>query len=165
MCNECFEKGEMSCSQKQAVITLIEKKGKNRSFVENWRPISLVNVDTKIMSKVIASRTKSVLPNIIHHNQTGYVKDRFMGETIRSIYDIMDYTVEENIQGLLIFIEFEKAFSNSVGWDFLFKCLEAFNFGSDFLRWIKTFNTNVQSCVMNYGTASNYFSLERGVRQ
>ena len=117
------------------------------------------------MSKIIASRIKSVLPNIIHHNQTGYVKDRFIGETIQSIYDIMDYTVKENIPGLLIFIEFEKAFSDSVGWDFLFKCLEAFNFGSDFLRWIKTFNTNVQSCVMNYGTASNYFSLERGVRQ
>ena len=90
------------------------------------------------MSKVIASRIKSVLPNIIHHNQTGYVKDRFIGETIRSIYDIMDYTVEENIPGLLIFIDFEKAF-DSVEWDFLFKCLEAFNFGSDFLRWIKTF--------------------------
>ena len=48
--NKCFEKGEMSSSQKQAVITLIEKKGKDRSFLENWRPISLVNVDAKIMS-------------------------------------------------------------------------------------------------------------------
>ena len=76
----------------------------------------------------------------------------------------MDYTVEENIPGLLIFIDFEKAF-DSVEWDFLFKCLEAFNFGSDFLHWIKTFYTNAQSCVMNYGTASNYFPLERGVRQ
>ena len=75
----------MSSSQKQAVITLIEKKGKDRTFLENWRPISLVNVDAKIMSKVIASRIKNVLPGIIHHNQTGYVKDRFIGETIRSI--------------------------------------------------------------------------------
>ena len=58
--SECSEKGEMSCFQKQAVITLIEKKGKDCSFVENWHPISLVNVDTKIMSKVIASRLKSV---------------------------------------------------------------------------------------------------------
>ena len=81
--NECFEKGEMTHSQKQAVITLIEKKGKDRSLLENWRPISFVNVDAKIMSKVIASRIKNVLPYIIHHNQTGYVKDRFIGETIR----------------------------------------------------------------------------------
>ena len=64
------------------------------------------------MSKIIASRIKSVLPNIIHHNQTGYVKDRFIGETIQSIYDIMDYTVKENIPGLLIFIDFEKAFDS-----------------------------------------------------
>ena len=57
----------------------------------------------------------------------------------------MDYTVEENIPGLVIFIDFEKAF-DSVEWDFLFKCLEAFNFGSDFLHWIKTVYKNVQSC-------------------
>ena len=47
--NESLEKGEMSSSQKQAIITLIEKKGKDHSFLENWRPVSLVNVDTKIM--------------------------------------------------------------------------------------------------------------------
>ena len=61
--NECFDKGELSTSQKQAVIVLIEKKGRDRSLLdENWQPISLVNVDTKIMSKVIASRIKKVLP-------------------------------------------------------------------------------------------------------
>ena len=48
----------MSCSQKRAVITLIEKKGKDLTFIENWRSVSLVNVDAKIMSKVIASRIK-----------------------------------------------------------------------------------------------------------
>ena len=52
------KEGEMSRSQKQAVITLIEKKGKDRSFLENWRPISLVNVDAKIMSKAIGTRIK-----------------------------------------------------------------------------------------------------------
>ena len=162
--NECFEKGEMSRSQKQAVITLIEKKGKDRSLLENWRPISLVNVDAKIMSKVIASRIKNVLPYIIHHNQTGYVKDRFIGETIRSIFDIMDFTVNENIPGLLLFIDFQKAF-DSVEWNFLYECLKMFNFGENFLHWVKTFYNNIQSCVMNNGTISNFFTLERGVRQ
>ena len=52
------------------------EKRKDRTLLENWRPISLVNVDTKIMSKVIAARVKKVLPSIIHYKQTGYVKNR-----------------------------------------------------------------------------------------
>ena len=116
------------------------------------------------MSKVIASRIKNVLPNIIHYNQTGYVKDRYIGETIRSIFDIMEFTDTENIPGLMIFIDFQKAF-DSVEWDFILGCLEAFNFGPDFVQWIKTFYKNAQSCVINNGTTSDYFFLERGVRQ
>jgi len=88
--NESLVKEEISNSQKQAVITLIEKQGKDRTLKENWRPISLVNVDAKIISKVIASRIKNVLPYVIHRNQTGYVTDRYIGETVRSIFDIMD---------------------------------------------------------------------------
>ena len=72
----------MSCSQKQAVITLLEKSGKDRTLLKNWRPISVVNVDAKVMSKVIAATVKKVLPSIIHYKQTGYVKDRFIGEAI-----------------------------------------------------------------------------------
>ena len=131
--NECFEKGEMSCSQKQAVITLIEKKGKDRSFLENWRPISLVNVDAKIMSKVLAVRIKNVLLNIIHHNQSGYVKDRYIGETVRSIFDLMDFTLKEKIPGLMICIDFHKAF-DSIEWNYLVSCLKYNVFG-------KTLNT------------------------
>ena len=162
--NECFEKGEMSSSQKQAVITLIEKKGKDRSFLENWRPISLVNVDTKIMSKVLATRIKNVLPDIIHHNQSGFVKDRYIGETVRSIFDLMDFTFKENIPGMLIFIDFHKAF-DSVEWNYLVTCLEAFRFGPDFIRWVKTLYNNIQSCVINNGLTTGYFALEQGVRQ
>ena len=88
----------MCNSQRQAVITLIiEKKGKDRSLIENWRPISLVNTDAKIISKVIANRIKDVLPSIIHHNQTGYVKERYIGETVRSIFDIIQLTDKENV--------------------------------------------------------------------
>ena len=124
----------------------------------------IVNVDTKIMTKVMASRIKNVLPDIIHPNQTGYVKDRFIGETIRSIYDVMDFIVKENIPGLMLFIDFQKAF-DSVEWEFLFKCLEAFNFGSDFLHWVKVFYKSIQSCILNNGITSRFFTLERGVRQ
>ena len=62
---ESFECGEMSSSQRKAVINLIEKQGNDRTLIENWRPICLINVDAKIISKVIAVKVKNVLPNII----------------------------------------------------------------------------------------------------
>ena len=154
----------MSRSQKQAVITLIEKKGKDRSFLDDWRPISLVNVDAKIMSKAIATRIKNALPNIIHHNQTGFIEDRYIGETVRSIFDIMDFTAKQDIPGLLIFIDFRKAF-DSLERNFLQRCLESFNFGPNFIRWVMTFYKNIQGCIINSGITSNYFTIERGVRQ
>ena len=116
------------------------------------------------MSKVLAVRIKNVLPNIIHHNQSGYVKDRYIGETVRSIFDLMDFTLKEKIPGLMIFIDFHKAF-DSIEWNYLVSCLKAFQFGPDFIRWVKTLYKNVQSCVINNGLTTDYFALERGVRQ
>ena len=86
------------------------------------------------MSKVIATKIKNVLPTIVHHNQTGFINDRYIGETVRSIFDLIDFTLSKNIPGLLIFIDFHKAF-DSLEWNFLFACLRAFNFGPDFIRW------------------------------
>ena len=54
---------------------------------------------------------------------------------MRSIFDIMDFTVKENIPGLLIFVDFQKAF-DSLECDFLLSFLEAFNFGRDFIHWV-----------------------------
>ena len=88
----------------------------------------------------------------------------YIGETVRSIFDIMEFTVNENVPGMLIFIDFQKAF-DSLEWDFIFGCLESFNFGPDFCQWVKTFYKNTQSCVINNGNVSDYFFLGRGVRQ
>ena len=106
----------------------------------------------------------TILPEIIHSNQTGYVSGRYIGEAARSILDIMEYTKTFNIQGILLFIDFEKAF-NSLEWNFMFKCLEIFGFGHSLVRWVKTFYNNVSSCIINNGSFSANFELSRGVRQ
>ena len=76
--NESFNIGQLSTSQRQATITLIEKKDKDKRFIKNWRPISLINVDTKIASKVLAMRMQNILTSIISHDQTAYVKGRYI---------------------------------------------------------------------------------------
>ena len=77
----------------------------------------------------------------------------------------MDFTLNENTSGLIIFIDFHKAFDSLVEWGFLSKCLEALNFGEDFMRWVKTIYKNIESCTLNNGFFSEYFKLERGVKQ
>ena len=162
--NEAFNKKEMSASQRKAIITLIEKKDKDRCFLENWRPISLIHVDSKIASKVISARIIKVLPTIIHFNQTGYVKDRYTGEAAKSILDIMTYTKQTSKSGVLLFIDFEKAF-DSIEWNFLLKSLNCFGFGPNLIRWVETFYSGISSCIINNGICSADFNVTRGVRQ
>ena len=159
--NYSFDSGEMSDSQKQAIITLIAKKDKDRTYLENWRPISLVNADSKLASKVISNRIKKVLSRIIHYNQSGFIKGRLIGEVARSILVVLNHL---KLSGILLLIDFEKAF-DSIEWDFLYQSLEAFNFGPTLIRWIKTFYIYVSICVINNGLFSEQFKLERGVRQ
>ena len=66
--NYSFEKGELSASQKQAVITLIQKKDRDVTLIKNWRPISLINVDSKIASKALAARMKKVIHSLISYD-------------------------------------------------------------------------------------------------
>ena len=68
--------------------------------LHNWRPITLLNVDLKIAAKAIAKRLETVLPNLIHPHQTGFVKGRYIGENIRLISDILDFTKEQKIPGI-----------------------------------------------------------------
>ena len=139
-------------------------KNQDRLLLKNWRPISLLNCDYKILTKCIAERLKKVIPKIIHHNQTGFVKGRNMSDSLRTLLDILDDTVARNIGGILMTIDFEKAF-DSVNLKYLNKALESFNFGESVRKWVTLFYNNVSSCVMNKNATSAYFDISRGVRQ
>lgn len=162
--NYAFQAGTLSISQRRGIISLIPKKNKDKTILENLRPISLLNVDYKILTKTIAKRIEKVLPNIINIDQTGYVKGRYIGENIRLIQDVLHFTDQTKQKGIAIFLDFKKAF-DSIEWPYLNAALEHFNFGPDILNWIKIFYKDVSSCVINNGHASTFFPLQRGVRQ
>ena len=162
--NYSYQNGELTELQKQSIISLIPKSDKDTSFLENWRPISLLNVDYKITTKAIANRVKKVLPKIIHNSQTGFLKGRYIGENIRLLFELLEHAEEQNIPDMIFFSDFEKAF-DSIDHDFLIKCLRHFNFGDSFINWIKLFYSNAKSCVSNNGHHSEFFPIQRGVRQ
>ena len=159
-----YEKNELSTSQKQSIITLLEKPGKNRLDLGNWRPISLLNFDYKLLTKILSSRMQEYLPRLINSNQAGFVKGRFIGDTIRIIQDLIEYTNIKDLPGLLLFIDFEKAF-DTIEWKFIWKVFESFNFGNSYIKWLKIIYKNPQSCIINNGHTGQYFELQRGVRQ
>ena len=103
---------QLSVSQRQAVIKLIEKKGRDKRFIKNWRPISLLNVDTKLISKALSERLKNVLPDIISENQTAYVNNRFISEGGRLINDLLEVCDTFNKKGYLVTIDIEKVFDS-----------------------------------------------------
>ena len=74
--NLSFDQGQLWNSQRQAMIISIEKKGKDKRYLKNWRPISPINVDVKIASKALAFRIRKVITDLIHSDQTAYIKGR-----------------------------------------------------------------------------------------
>ena len=162
--NYSHQHGELSSSQKQALITLIEKKEKDRRFHKNWRPISLVNVDVKIASKAIARRLEAVMTLLIPANQNGFIKGRSILDAVRTIDDVLEIGKIMNQPGILLAIDFEKAF-DSLNHEFLYQVLRKMGFGPNFLQWIRTFYRNLSSCVLNNGFTTDTFFVKRGIRQ
>ena len=162
--NYNFRQGELSISQREGLITLLPKKEKDTLLIKNWRPITLLNQDYKLATKAIATRLCKILPNIIHEDQTGFLKGRYIGENILKITNLMDYVDENNIPALLLSADFQKAF-DSLEWDFVDCCLQIFNFGPSLRKWVKIFYTNITTRVSNNGWVTNIFYPSRGSRQ
>jgi hypothetical protein len=154
----------LSIDQKRGVINLIPKKNKDPRSLKNWRPISLLNTDYKIITKILANRIKSALPSVINPDQVAYLKKRFIGQNIRTILDIMGYTKLEDKNGIIAFLDFEKAF-DTIRWEVIYEALKIFNFGPKFIEWVRTIYNGSEACVTNNGFSSPFFNLERGVRQ
>ena len=100
------------------------------------------------------------MPTIIHPNQKCSIKGRSIHDGAALIRDLIDYVNNKNLLGLIVSLDQTKAYDR-VEWDFLFKVLEKFNFGPNFINMIKTCYTNIESCVNVNGYTSMYYNLSR----
>ena len=151
-------------NQKLGILNLLPKQGKDLRYLKNWRPVSLLNTDYKILAKTLANRLHKVIAKLVNSDQVGYIKQRYIGENIRLIFDIMSYTTEAQLDAIIAQIDFEKAF-DSIEWPFLMEALKKYNFGEEFISWISLLYTDIQSCVGNNGYYSKFFTLSRYIRQ
>lgn len=158
----------MSISQRRGIISLLLKGENYQVELTNWRPITLPNVDYKILARAFAKRVELKLPKLIHSDQIGFVKGRFIGQNVRLLNvrllnDIWN-TLNE-FPGIVVLIHFEKAFVR-LEWHFHQNTLKYFNFGPNLLNnWISVMYWDVESGIMNEGYVTDYFKVSRGVRQ
>lgn len=161
--NYAFDHGHLPLTQRRGVISLLFKKG-DRTQLQNWRPITLLNTDYKILTKALTNRLKHTLSFLVHTDQTACIPGRTINDNLRLIQDAITYANEMNIPLALISVDQLKAFDR-VSHTFLFKTLEKFGFGPDFQRWIKLLYTDVTSTVKVNGWLTAFIPLERGLGQ
>ena len=149
---------------REGIITLIPKKNKDCRYVQNMRPITLLNVDYKIIEKVLANRIKPVLFEVIHDNQKGFMKGRHISVNIRKVLDLMSLIENSGEPGIVLQIDFEKAFDRC-HIPSLLQTLKIFGFPQEYVQWIEILYQGAHSKVVNKGYLSNYFEVSRSVKQ
>ena len=164
MLQETVEDKKMHLTGRQGILSLLEKTNVNPLKLTSWRPLSLLNTDSKVFTKIIADRLQSTFPNIIHYTQTGFVKGRHLAENIMRINEAMNYCENNKIDGLLVSFDFYKAF-DTVEWEALYASLKAFNFGDYFIDLVRIIFNDPVIFVSNNGYWDQSFSPTRGNRQ
>ena len=132
--NDTFDKKELTPSQYKGVLTLLHKSGE-REDMQNWRPLTLLNRDYKIIEKILAERLEVILPKLIHSDQKGFLKGRNISEANRLLQDAIEYTDREYGDGIIIFLDQQKAFDrvDGDGWIMYYSNLTLVNnLGSGF---------------------------------
>ena len=145
-------------------ISLMEKPKKDLNLIENWRPLSLLNIDYKIYAKLLSKRMQDVMQDIIHLDQSGFIKGRGTMDNVQDLLCAIQYCNELKIPAILTSYDYRKAF-DSVEYKILWQVMRKFNFGETFISFVQNLEKDAESCTINYGFTGNYFPIQRGLRQ
>ena len=151
-------------SARQGLISLIPKKDRDLLEIKNFRPIILLNTDFKIIAKVLANRLKKTLSMIINEDQSAFIRGRQISDTLRKVLDVVEHYEETNQSGVLISIDFMKAF-DKVEYSAMYKILEWFGYRENLIGWIKLLFTDFRLSTINNGYISEEFQATKGLFQ
>uniref|UniRef100_A0A669E357 Reverse transcriptase domain-containing protein n=1 Tax=Oreochromis niloticus TaxID=8128 RepID=A0A669E357_ORENI len=160
---ESFKTGCFPATLRSALITLILKPSKAPAESGSYRPISLLNSDSKIIAKALAMRLERALPAIIHGDQNGFVQNRQGFHNVRRVLNII-HKCEESPDTAILSLDAEKAFDR-VEWPYLIEVLKRFGFGDHFRRWVEILLADSVAMVSTNNLISHPFELFRGTRQ
>ncbi len=113
----------------------------------SYMPIALLNVDRKLLSKILAMRLENILPKIIGTDQTGFIRGRNSSDNIRHLLNMIYTFKVKSIDGLVLPLDAEKAFDR-IEWSYLFFVLDKFGLGENFVQWIRVLYTDACSAVL-----------------
>ena len=139
-------------------------KSEDRSRIQNFRPISLLNTLYKVIAKVYANMMKPLLHNWIPPSQTGFVPNRCILDNIFLAFEAMEWSLENQQELSLLLLDFEKAY-NRVSWSFLQQTMKRMGFADIWVKQVLSLNLNASAAIIVNGEQSKTFKLQRSVRQ
>ncbi|KAF1328370.1 putative Pollike protein, partial [Globisporangium splendens] len=161
--NDQLRRGILLPSQRKSAVVLLYKKG-SRAEPGNYRPITLMPVDVKALSKTLTFRLQSVVCSLIHTDQKAFVKGRSIHHHVRFLADLQDLITNLDDEAYAMFLDFEKAFDR-VNWDYMFRVLEKMGCGSAFIQWVRLLYTRPQAHLLINQNIQPALHPTRGVKQ
>nr|GEX52949.1 RNA-directed DNA polymerase, eukaryota, reverse transcriptase zinc-binding domain protein [Tanacetum cinerariifolium] len=144
-------------------IALIPKVS-NSTLVADFRPISLIGCQYKIIGNILANRLGMVIGSCISPEQSAFIKGRNILDGPLIINEVVNWYRKRKEKLMIFKVDFEKAF-DSFRWDFLDIVMDKLGFGSRWRSWIKGCFLNAQSSILVNGSSTSKFDISKGLRQ